>query len=416
MKKLFYFAFASLLALGTVACDDGDDNKIPHKSLSAAPLTLEFTATPEVPQTIAVKAENVRWKATTEAGWLTLTNAEGTADGTIGVSADPNETTDVLQATIVIRAEGVEDVTVTVSQQAGEPVVQEPAIIWERSSRSRMNFQGKVKTASTFGLYQNNAWEHIDDLLFDANGMLTSYTRSVSSSTISYSLSYDAENRLTKCAWSDSEGEKSFELTYGTHGQYIYTENLFNDISFSVGVTNFSLWLPRYIKNLETVVCRVPSYDDPSVANVLTYSVEVTGDTGKIYAQDNGGSKDDYTDLAFTDGFTTQTVTLGWFGSTTDYTVNPQNGNLLQYVSDDGYSVITVKYNDDRINSLSEIQGDISTKMEYYENLDVKSVTDPDNSTTAQMAYEYDAKGNWTKMTVTGEGATAIDRSLTYFE
>lgn len=412
MKKLLYFACAGLMAAGAVACDDNDDNgKGGGKSLTAAPLTLTFTAKPETPQTIEVKAENVRWEATTQAAWLTLENASGTADGTIAVSADPNETTEIQNATIVIRAEGVEDVIVTVSQQAGEP-----AIIWERSSRSRMNFQGDVKSASTFGLFQNNVWEQIDDLQFDANGMLTSFTRTVSSGTIPYRLSYDAENRLTECAWSDREGDKSFELTYGTHGQYIYTENLFNDISYMVGVTNFSLWLPRYLKNLETIVCRLPSYDDPSVADVLTYSVEVTGNTGKIYFQENGGTKDEYTELNFTNGYTTKTVTLGLFGSTTDYTVNPVNGNLLQYVSDDGYSVITVKYNDDRINTLSEIQGDISSKMEYYENLDVKSVNDPGNGTTAQMAYEYDAKGNWTKMTVTGEGADIVERNLTYYE
>lgn len=77
MKKLFYFACASLLALGTVSCDD--DDEAPVRSLSATPGTLTFTATPDTPKTIDVKAENVSWKATTEAGWLTLKNAEGTA-------------------------------------------------------------------------------------------------------------------------------------------------------------------------------------------------------------------------------------------------------------------------------------------------------------------------------------------------
>ena len=81
MKKLFYFACASLLALGTVSCDD--DDEAPARSLSATPGTLTFTATPDTPKTIDVKAENVSWKATTEAGWLTLKNAEGTADGTV---------------------------------------------------------------------------------------------------------------------------------------------------------------------------------------------------------------------------------------------------------------------------------------------------------------------------------------------
>ena len=68
MKKLFYFACASLLALGTVSCDD--DDEAPVRSLSATPGTLTFTATPDTPKTIDVKAENVSWKATTEAGWL----------------------------------------------------------------------------------------------------------------------------------------------------------------------------------------------------------------------------------------------------------------------------------------------------------------------------------------------------------
>lgn len=92
MKKLFYFACASLLALGTVSCDD--DDEAPVRSLSATPGTLTFTATPDTPKTIDVKAENVSWKATTEAGWLTLKNAEGTADGTITVEAQSNTTTD----------------------------------------------------------------------------------------------------------------------------------------------------------------------------------------------------------------------------------------------------------------------------------------------------------------------------------
>ena len=64
MKKLFYFACASLLALGTVSCDD--DDEAPVRSLSATPGTLTFTATPDTPKTIDVKAENVSWKATTK--------------------------------------------------------------------------------------------------------------------------------------------------------------------------------------------------------------------------------------------------------------------------------------------------------------------------------------------------------------
>ena len=52
MKKLFYFACASLLALGTVSCDD--DDEAPVRSLSATPGTLTFTATPDTPKPIDV--------------------------------------------------------------------------------------------------------------------------------------------------------------------------------------------------------------------------------------------------------------------------------------------------------------------------------------------------------------------------
>lgn len=416
MKKIFYFALAGLLTLSIVACDDNDDNTGggKTKTLEANPTSLSFEAMPQAPLTIAVEAENVSWKATTEAAWLTLTDAEGTANGTIGVTAAANETSEPQNATIVIRAEGVDDVTVTVTQQAGEP-----AVIWERSSRSRMNFRGSVKTASFYGQYRENSLYAIHDLEFDSDGMLTAFTRDVSGTILSYTLSYDAQNRLTKCAWADADGNKSFELTYGDHGQYIHTENLFNDISFSAGVTDFILWMPRYIKNLSTVVCRTPYYRDPSVIDVYTYTIEVTGSTGKINLRFNDEPAEENAQLAFANGYNTQSVSSGFFGSTTDYTVNPANGNLLRSVSDDGYSVVTVTYNDDRINSLSEIQGDISTKLTYDGNLDVTCVTDPANGKSLALSYRYDALGNWTKMTAAGDlgdQAGTIERTVTYNE
>lgn len=415
MKKLCYFAFAGLLALGAAACNDDDDKgtDVP-KSLTATPDALTFAAVTDAPLTIEVKAQNVTWEATTEAGWLTLSPASGNADGTISVTASDNETTELQHATIVIRAEGVEDVKVAVTQEAGEPVVSEPTIIYDRSSRSRMNFQGSVKSASVFGLFLNNTWESIDNLQFDATGMLTSFTRNINGETVTYSLAYDAANRLTECAWSDSDGAKSIELAYGDHGKYIYTDNLFNDLSMTIGVTNHALWLPRCVKDLERITCKAPYYRDPSVIDTYLYRVEVTGDTGKICLQLNDEPEEENAELGFTGPFTSRYVSTGWFGSTTEYTLNPENGNLLQYTSDDGYSTIVVTYNDDRINSLAEVQGDISTKLTYNDYLDAISVTDPSDNSTVAMSYEYDADGNWTKMTVTGGDATT--RNLTYYE
>ena len=230
MKKLFYFACASLLALGTVSCDD--DDEAPVRSLSATPGTLTFTATPDTPKTIDVKAENVSWKATTEAGWLTLKNAEGTADGTITVEAQSNTTTDPQNATIVIKAEGVDDVTITVTQDAGEPAITEPAIIWDRSSRSRMNLQGDVKTVSVFGNHLDDTF--IYNLTFDDNGMLSSYDRMYGSTTVHFTLTYDGENRLTKIA----TDEFAIDLGYADHGKYVSTDNIFTNLSWSF-ITDF---------------------------------------------------------------------------------------------------------------------------------------------------------------------------------
>ena len=76
--------------------------------------------------------------------------------------------------------EGVEmvmpgdNVTITVTQDAGEPAITEPAIIWDRSSRSRMNLQGDVKTVSVFGNHLDDTF--IYNLTFDDNGMLSSET------------------------------------------------------------------------------------------------------------------------------------------------------------------------------------------------------------------------------------------------
>lgn len=219
MKKLFYFACASLLALGTVSCDD--DDEAPVRSLSATPGTLTFTATPDTPKTIDVKAENVSWKATTEAGWLTLKNAEGTADGTITVEAQSNTTTDPQNATIVIKAEGVDDVTITVTQDAGEPAITEPAIIWDRSSRSRMNLQGDVKTVSVFGNHLDDTF--IYNLTFDDNGMLSSYDRMYGSTTVHFTLTYDGENRLTKIATDEFAIDLATPITGNTSARITYS-------------------------------------------------------------------------------------------------------------------------------------------------------------------------------------------------
>ena len=303
MKKLFYFACASLLALGTVSCDD---DEAPVRSLSATPGTLTFTATPDTPKTIDVKAENVSWKATTEAGWLTLKNAEGTADGTITVEAQSNTTTDPQNATIVIKAEGVDDVTITVTQDAGEPAITEPAIIWDRSSRSRMNLQGDVKTVSVFGNHLDDTF--IYNLTFDDNGMLSSYDRMYGSTTVHFTLTYDGENRLTKIA----TDEFAIDLGYADHGKYVSTDNIFTNLSWSFN-TDFKVWLPRFIKNLSSITAADAEYS-------TSIAINVSGDQGNIVYD---GDEEGATPIAFSGEFMSEYKGEGYYATTETFTVNP---------------------------------------------------------------------------------------------
>ncbi|MFQ8827027.1 MAG: BACON domain-containing protein [Alistipes sp.] len=489
MKKLFYFACTSLLALGAVSCDDDDD--APVRSLSATPENLTFTATPDAPKTIEVKAENVSWKATTEAGWLTLKNAEGTADGTITVearnntttgpqnativikaegvddvtvtvtqeapgkslSATPdnlaftatpdvpktievqaqnvsweatteagwlelenatgtgngtitvkasdNTTTDPQNATIVIKAEGVDDVTVTVTQEAGSPAITEPAIIWDRSSRSRMNLQGNVKTVSIFGNHLDDTF--IYNLTFDDNGMLTSYDRMYGSTTVHFTLTYDGENRLTKIATS----EFAIDLGYADHGKYVSTDNIFTNLSYSFN-TDFKVWLPRFIKNLSSITAADAGYS-------TSIAINVSGDQGSIvYDGDEEGAMP----IAFSGEFMSECKTEGYYATTETFTVNPENGNLLVHHIIDPFGAMDRKYNDDRINSIAELSGgDIQQKAIYNENLDMTRVEDIDDaSKNFDIAYEYDEHQNWIKATYSGGSydGEVLNRTVTY--
>ena len=399
MKKLFYFACASLLALGTVSCDD--DDEAPVRSLSATPVTLSFTATPDVPKTIEVQAQNVSWEATTEAGWLELENATGTGNGTITVKASDNTTTDPQNATIVIKAEGVDDVTVTVTQEAGSPAITEPAIIWDRSSRSRMNLQGDVKTVSVFGNHLDDTF--IYNLTFDDNGMLTSYDRMYGSTTVHFTLTYDGENRLTKIATS----EFAIDLGYADHGKYVSTDNIFTNLSWSFN-TDFKVWLPRFIKNLSSITAADSDYS-------TSVAINVSGDQGSIvYDGDEEGAMP----IAFSGEFMSECKTEGYYATTETFTVNPENGNLLVHHIIDPFGAMDRKYNDDRINSISELSGgDIQQKAFYNENLDMTRVEDIDDaSKNFDIAYEYDEHQNWIKATYSGGSydGEVLNRTVTY--
>lgn len=63
---------------------------------------------------------NTSWTVSSSETWLTMTNAGGTANGKVTVTAQKNPTINTRNATVTIKASGLTDMTITISQ-AGSP-------------------------------------------------------------------------------------------------------------------------------------------------------------------------------------------------------------------------------------------------------------------------------------------------------
>ncbi len=483
MKKLLFLSF---FAFVLAACSKDDEQ--PAGTLSVTPERLEFDAKPDAPQTLAVQAENVRWKASSSAEWLTLENVEGTSNGVVRVTARPNGSTEPRNAEIVVSGEGTRPVTVSVVQsalplalsveterlvlpareatertiavraenvrwkastetewiellndegegdgsfvvrvgynttaeaQSGKIVVSgegvgnveiaveqlgEAAVIWDRSSLSRMNLWGAVKGVSFFGMYVNNAIVSLGDLKFDEAGMLTAFRReNAQGVTLTYTLAYDDRHRLT-----DLEcGENGLHIEYGTHGQYINTDNLFNNIGLLLNA-DYNIWLPRFIKDLGTIDVRTTNRAGETVTD--RFVVRATQSAGSILWND-----EELETFTLENGFTATNRFDYWGTIDGTFTVNPLNGNLLQHTqSIEEQPILNILYNDDFINTVAEVYGEPSSQMTYNDHLDVDSVTDADNGRISRMSYDYDERNNWVKMDISGYAGNTILRTITY--
>ena len=483
MKKLLILTFFAFML---AAC--GKDDEQPTGMLSVTPERIEFTAVPDAAKTIGVRAENIRWRASAAAEWLTLENVEGTSDGIVRVTALPNRNTEPREAEIVVSGEGARPVTVSVFQAAlslslsvdtgrlvlpareiseqtihvsaqnvrweartetewitlkdnegdgdgsftvhtgynttglertgkivvaGEGVEDveivveqqgEAAVIWDRSSLSRMNLWEAVKGVSFFGMYVNNSIVSLSDLKFDEAGMLTAFRReNAQGATLNYTLGYDDQHRLTDLVC----GDNSLHIGYGTHGQYISTDNLFNNIGLLFNA-DYNIWLPRFIKDLETIDVTTTNRSGATVTD--RFVVRTTQSEGSILWDD-----DEIETFTLENGFTATNRFDYWGTIDGTFTVNPINGNLLQHIqSIEGQRILNIFYNDDFINTVAEVYGEPSSLMTYNDNLDVASVTDADNGRTSRMNYTYDERNNWVKMDISGYAGNTIVRTITY--
>lgn len=102
--------------------DSPETDPVVVSELTATPAAITF-AWDGGTQTVEVKAKNAAWKATTDCEWLKLTDDSGTEDGTFTVATAGNNTgVHDFTGEIIISAEGVEPVKITVTQTHIPPV------------------------------------------------------------------------------------------------------------------------------------------------------------------------------------------------------------------------------------------------------------------------------------------------------
>jgi len=95
----------------------------PQPSLEVSPASLSFEAEGGTLE-LTVEAKDVAWKAASETAWLTLTGGSGSGNAAVQVKADPNTSATPLTATIVFTGEGVDPVSIAVTQKAKVDPVQ----------------------------------------------------------------------------------------------------------------------------------------------------------------------------------------------------------------------------------------------------------------------------------------------------
>ncbi len=116
--------FAVLAAgMSQAACNDkAEPGPRPDGSLTVVPRSLAFEAKGGT-ETFTVRAGGLKWEASAEADWLTVSGGAGRDNGDFTVTAAPNPSAEVLSAAVVVTAltaDGVEPVVVSVTQKGAE--------------------------------------------------------------------------------------------------------------------------------------------------------------------------------------------------------------------------------------------------------------------------------------------------------
>lgn len=363
-------------------------------------------------QTIAVTAVHVDWQVTTpDAEWIVAT--ADTAAGTLLVTVEENTEATPRNGSFRITGEGVDDIVVTVMQEAAASVP-----FWERSIAYRMGYRGKVRTVSSHLDFVNGPSTdlvRLDDLQFDANGNLTSFVRDYGAMTVT--VDYDAANRITAIHAKSEANQQDFTLLfeYGSHGKYAPIFEIFEyDLEPTYCPIDFRSWLPLLIKDLAAVKIRDAVMPENNLA--LRYSASGNEGAIEIDYEIEGYDLDPYYSITFSGDYPTALLYEGVESAI--YEIDAQSGQIGSYYFSSYYDIL-VERAYDRLNTTTHsLLGTLDRRFAYNDNCDVISRTvdsQPEYDLTA--SYTYDAQGNWVSMSHTiGTDSGTAERIVTYWE
>lgn len=396
-------------------------------SLDVYPEQLAFSSNAQSGTFMVTPVNLDSWTATSEDSWISCEVAKTpNEEGRYAVTVTVDENTSYEEdryGFVTVSAEGVESKSILIGQFCKEKVVD--SFLWNRPSTSRMNLKGKVKTMSA---YSNFCYpdDKLINLSFDTDGNLSGFgTENYIGDEVTAKITYSNGNRIDKITakWS---GDSYYEIdfTYGDHGKWVPTWNLFSKLTeFSIDF-KYKAWFPAVIKNLigiDVIYHKGASeYEGESNGKTtLNWTVTESGLHlgGKMSYSwgDSVYSQDINYDGAWPVKLTNSD------NAVIEYVFNPENGYRIsecEYSKESEPNGKTL-FNDDTINSLKgNDSSDEYTAFNctYDDFMDLVKYNASEWSSYT-VAYERDLKGNWTKATVKYSYMDmTIDNAITYFE
>lgn len=374
-------------------------------TLEADPTQLTFSNDGGF-ESVAVTAPHVEWQVSKpDAEWIT---AEQKMDGTILVTVTENPDKAIRNGSFRITGEGVEDLIIEVSQQAGVD-------FRDRPTAYRMGYRGRVKNVSKhIDLVNNLGRVELTDLLFDQRGNLTQFRRDGGAMTVT--SSYDAQNRPTAIAAKSAELDFSLLLEYGSHGKFIPVFELFEyDLDVLLPL-DFRVWMPFLLKDLAVLKVRDRMIPDNNLdyrfvpgGNVV--SVDVYFETGEEFYPA-------YYTIDFTGDYPGMLNSEG--SEYASYEIETASGKIIRQRMYSIYDIL-LEYSLDRRNTISRAcYGRYDMSLTYNDNSDLvlREMAAQTDIRSCSIDYQYDSRFNWSSLSINyPEGPSEQeDRTITYWE